>query len=346
MTDPVDLRSDTVTRPTPAMRAAIARAEVGDDCLGDDPTVRALEVEVAALLGKEEALFFPSGTMANQTALGLLGRPGAEAVIEQYAHVFHWEEGAAAALWGMQLRGVPSRAGCPDPAAVRAAIRPAGSPFLPRTALLALENTHLASGGSVIPPGEMAATTAAAREAGLAVHLDGARLWNAMAASGDPPHAWAAHADTVMVSLSKALGAPVGAVLALPRALREEAWRIRRRLGGQMRQAGVLAAAGIHALHHHLDRLPEDHRRASEFARGVSGLPGLAVLPPATNVVMIDLATGPEGARRCRVGLERLGVLLTEFGPGRLRAVFHLDVDDAGLARAVSAFGRVVPTLA
>jgi len=337
---PVDLRSDTVTRPTEAMREAMARAPVGDDALGEDPTVRQLEERIAALLGQEAGLFVPSGIMGNQLAIGVLARPGEEVLLEERAHILHWEEGAPAALWGVQLRALAGNAlGCPDPEAVRAQVR-GESPFLLRTAALAFENTHMGGSGSVIPPEDMAAAARPAREVGAAIHLDGARLWNAAAASSLPPSAWGAQADTVMVSLSKGLGCPVGAVLASSTPRIREARRLRRRLGGQMRQVGVLAAAGLHALDHHRERLTEDHRRAAELAAGLRALPGLRVPEPSTNVVLVEVEPWAGSPTEVAEFLKGDGVLVLPFGGRMLRAVTHLDVQDEGIRRALGSFGR------
>ena len=340
MTTPsvVDLRSDTVTRPTAAMRAAIAAAEVGDDALGDDPTTRRLEETVAALLGKERALFFPTGAMANQTALAVLGRWGGEVLCEAGAHVLNFEEGAAAALSGIQLRAIPT----PDGQLTAERIRPVLQPpsrYAPRTCAIAVENTHLMSGGTVMPVEAAAGVAELAREHGLPVHLDGARLWNACAASGREPSDYARHADTVMVALSKALGCPVGSMLAGDEVRMEEAWRVRRRLGGALRQSGLLAAAGLHALEHHREAIGEDHRRARDLAAGIAAVPGFRVVSPQTNVVLVDLDEG-------RVLFELLsflrmkGIFVLKFGSNRLRAVTHRDVEDGGIARTIAAFGE------
>ena len=336
----VDLRSDTVTRPTPAMRAAMAEAEVGDDLLDGDPTTRRLERRVAELLGKEAALFFPSGTMANQTALATLGRWGGEAVVEGGAHVFHYEEGAAAALSGVQLHPVPTDDGVLTPAHLARGARPP-SRYAPRTALVCVENTHLASGGTVVSPESLDRLGEAARERGLPVHMDGARLWHAAAETGRPLTDFTRSVDTVMTCLSKGLGAPVGSMLAGPVEVMEEAWRIRRRLGGAMRQSGVIAAAGLHALEHHRERLVDDHRRARRIAEAANGLSGFEARPPATNIIMID---GPDEAG-CAALLEHLAeadIHMLPFGPGRIRGVTHLDVDDEQtehVVRALSAWG-------
>lgn len=341
---PVDLRSDTVTRPSPEMRRAIAEAEVGDAVLGDDPTVNELERHAAELLGKERALFFPSGVQANTTAILCLAEPGTEAVIDATGHMLNWEECAAAQLGGIQLRAVPTRDGLLDAQAVAAAVPPP-SPHLPRTTALCLENTHNAAGGRVLRLVQMQAVEGAARERGLKVHLDGARLPNAAAASGLPMSAYAAHADTVMFALSKGLGAPVGSILAGTAETMEKARRVRRRLGGGMRQAGILAAAGLYALRNNLGRLEDDHRRADALARGCAAAPGVIAQKPQTNIVMLDLEDEALTMEAMLRGLEERGVRMVPFGPRRIRAVTHLDVDDAGIERAVAAFNEVVAAL-
>ena len=333
----VDLRSDTVTKPTPEMRRAIAEAEVGDAVLGDDPTVAELERLGAELLGKEAALYFPSGIMANQTALLALAAPGTEAVIDDGGHILNWEEAAAAAWGGIQLRAVRTPDGLLTPEIVAEAIRPR-SPYVPQTSVVCLENTHNSAGGRVLPPGRMAAVCAVARERGVAVHLDGARLPNASAATALPMAELAAGADTVMVALSKGLGAPVGSLLAGSAEVMERAWRIRRRMGGGMRQAGILAAAGLHALRNHFPLLAQDHRRARELAARLDRLPGVSSPAPDTNIVMLELEDPRLEPAALLAVLEARGVRATQFGSRRLRAVTHMDVDDAGIARAAEAF--------
>jgi threonine aldolase len=337
----VDLRSDTVTRPSPEMRRAIADAEVGDAVLGDDPTVDELERLAAEMLGKERALFFPSGVMANQSALLALAEPGTEVVIEAGGHILNHEEAAAAQLGGLQLRAVPTPDGLLSAEAVAEAIR-TPSLYLPRTSLVALENTHNGAGGRVLPLERVEAIAAVARERGIRVHLDGARLPNAAAATGLALARLAAPADTVMMCLSKGLGAPVGSMLAGTGEVLERVWRIRRRLGGGMRQAGLLAAAGIHALRHNLERIADDHRRAAELAAELAGIGGLRIHPPETNIVMIDLVDPELDPARLATALAGEGVLISPFGPRRLRAVTHLDVDDDGISRAVDALRGVV----
>ena len=340
----VDLRSDTVTRPTPEMRRAIAEAEVGDAVLGDDPTVAELERYAAELLGKEAALFFPSGIMANTAALLVNGRPGTEAVIEAGGHILNYEEGAAAAWGGIQLRAVPTADGLLRPEHLAEYIRPP-SQYLPQTSLVCLENTHNGAGGRVMPLSQLRAVAQTARDRGVSVHLDGARLPNASAATGVPMADFAAPVDTVTVALSKGLGAPVGSILAGSADAMQRAWRIRRRLGGGMRQAGFLAAAGLHGLRNQFPLLEQDHRRARELAARAAGVVGLSVAAPETNIVMVDLTEPRLEPAAVLAALELRGVWMTQFGPRRLRAVTHLDVSDAGIARAADALAEAVGEL-
>jgi threonine aldolase len=319
----------------------MARAEVGDDVLDHDPTTLALEERVAHLLGKDRALFFPSGIQANQTALAVLGRPGSEVILEAGAHIFNYEEGAGAALWGLQLRPVEGEGGLLSPDLVRSALRPS-SPYVHPTSLLAIENTHNGAGGRILPLDAADAIRSVAQEAGIPIHLDGARLWHACAETGEPPAAYGAVADTVMVSLSKGLGAPVGSLLAGDAGTMERAWRVRRRLGGGMRQSGVLAGAGLYALDHHLERIPEDHRRARALAEGVAEIPGLSVVHPETNIVMVDLESPELSPEALLESLSSRGVLMVAFGPSRLRAVTHLDIDDSGVEQALAALEESV----
>jgi threonine aldolase len=332
----VDLRSDTVTRPTPAMRRAIAAAEVGDDALGDDPTTRRLEERVARLLGKEAALFFPSGIMANQTALAVLGTWGGEVVLDAGAHILHYEEGAPAALSGLQLRPVPSEGGLLSPEDVEGAIRK-GSRYYPRSCIVALENTHLDSGGRVFPLDRLRAVADVAARHGLPVHLDGARLWHASVETGVTPEEYCRPVTTVMVSFSKGLGAPVGSALAGPRAVIESAWRVRRRLGGGMRQSGILTAAALHALDHHVERLAEDHANARALAEAFDRIPGFRAQRPETNIVLVQTDPPKSDVPGLLAFLEKRSILMLKFGETRLRAVTHLDADRAGILRVVNA---------
>ena len=341
----VDLRSDTVTVPSEAMRAAMMEAKVGDDVLDHDPTTLALEERVAELLGKERALFFPSGVQANQTGLAVLGRPGTEAVCEAGAHLFNYEEAAGAALSGLQLHPVPTRTGLLTPELVRASIRPR-SPYVPATSLVAIENTHNSAGGKILPLEVAQGIRDVAAEAGVPVHLDGARLWHACVETGHSPAEYGAVADTVMVCLSKGLGAPVGSLLAGPGRLMEDAWRVRRRLGGAMRQSGFLAAAGLYALEHHRERLTEDHKRARTLARAAGRIKGLSVQVPETNIVMIDIEAPGMNAEVLLALMAERGVLMVPFGPKRIRAVTHMGVDDNGIRSALAALALAMNPMA
>ena len=336
----IDLRSDTVTRPTPEMRRAMADAEVGDDVLDGDPTVRRLEERVARMLGKERALFFPSGTMANQTAIGALTRPGTEILVDANAHIVHWELAGAAALAGVQVRLVPAHGAVMDAVSLRQTMRPP-SPHAPAASLVCVENTHNGAGGKITPLTELRAMQEVAREFGLPVHLDGARLWNASIASGTPLEDFAACADTVMVSFSKGLGAPVGAALAGSDEAITRSWEIRKRLGGGMRQSGIIAAGALHGLELHLARMVEDHARARQLAESVDGIAGARVVAPDTNIVMIDLRAGVSALDIVKSAADH-DVLLTPWSPTRIRAVTHLDVDDDAVRRAGEVLARLL----
>lgn len=332
----VDLRSDTVTKPSPGMRKAMAAAEVGDDVYREDPTVNRLQEVVAELLGKEAGLFMPSGTMSNQVAVKTACR-GSEAICDAEAHLLHYEMAAAAARSGIQLFPVPGKAGVLTWADVEPAVRPKAD-YFPRTGLICLENTHNRAGGTIFPLETMAEVAAGARKLDIPVHLDGARLWNAAAATSTPASAWTRYADTVSVCFSKGLGAPVGSCLCAARDLVEEAIMVRRSFGGAMRQAGVLAAAALYAVENNVERLADDHRRARRLAEGIADIPGLAAESPETNILLVDVVaegfTGPSFAE----ALHGEGVLVNAVGPGRIRAVTHLDLDDADIERALAAF--------
>lgn len=331
MPDMLDLRSDTVTRPTAAMRRAIADAEVGDDVLEGDPTTVRLEAMVAERLGKERALFFPSGTMANQAAVWVHTTPGTEILIDADAHIVHWEIAGAAALCGVQIRPVRGATSVMRADDLRASLR-SPSIHAPEASLVCLENTHNGAGGAITSLADMQALQAIARHAALPVHLDGARLWNASVATGTSLANFAACADTVMVSFSKGLGAPVGACLAGPADLIAKAHRVRKRLGGGMRQSGVLTAAALYALEHHVDRLADDHAAARELAAIVDGAGGATVVPPDTNIVMIDLPA-PRAADVVARAAE-LGVRISIWHDRRVRAVTHLDAPVGAVALA------------
>jgi threonine aldolase len=330
---PIDLRSDTVTKPSPAMRHAMAEAEVGDDVLDGDPTTRRLEQRIAELIGTEDALFFPSGTQANQTGIWLVAEPGTEVLLEANAHLVHYETAGIAALAGAQIRTVTTPDGLLTPQLVRGALRPA-SPHVPRSTALAVENTHNLAGGRVLPAAAYDGLVAVAREAGLGVHVDGARLWNAAAAQGVPPARLTRGADTVMVSISKGLGCPVGSCLGFSAARRARAWEIRKRLGGGMRQSGILAAAGLYALDHNLNRIGDDHANAKRFAEMLSDNPTVRPSDPESNIVMLDLQRDRATAEAASAQLAQAGVRMSAYGPKRLRAVMHLDVSRSDIERA------------
>ena len=325
---PIDLRSDTVTRPTAAMWDAMRAAELGDDVFGDDPTVNALQARIAAELGFEAALFMPTGTQSNLCALMSHCQRGDEYIVGQLAHTYRWEGGGAAVLGSIQPQPLPNQ---PDGslalADIEAAIKPDDAHYA-RTRLLTLENTW---GGQVLPLPYIEAATALARSRGLATHLDGARLFNAAVASGLPAREIARHFDSVSVCFSKGLGTPAGSALCGSRALIASAHRWRKMAGGGMRQSGVLAAAALHALDHHVQRLAVDHANARRLADGLRGLPGVSVTPPQTNIVFVELV--PEKATGAVERLRQRGVLAT--GLYRLRLVTHLDVSAGDIDRAV-----------
>jgi threonine aldolase len=335
MIDTIDLRSDTVTRPTQAMRRAMFDAPLGDDVFGEDPTVNCLEGYVAELLGKEAAVYAPSGTMCNQIGVFVSTSGGDEVLLHEGAHVFNYEAGAPALLSGVQLRPLPGEGGVISPDTLRAAVRPENVHF-PRPRLLCLENTHNAAGGKVFPLEDFAEVAAAARELGLKVHLDGARLFNAQAATGIPAREWCEHADTVSVCSSKGLGAPVGSLLAGDGETIREARRARKAFGGGMRQAGVIAAGSLYAFEHHADRLVEDHERAKRLAAGLRAA-GYKVDPPETNIVIVEV----EDADPFLQALAREGVLATPRTAGSVRLCTHLDVGDEEIEAAIEAAGRL-----
>ncbi|MHB8313590.1 MAG: GntG family PLP-dependent aldolase [Candidatus Dormibacteria bacterium] len=323
----IDLRSDTVTRPTPAMRQAMARAEVGDDVFGEDPTVLALEERVAKLLGKESALFCPSGTMSNLIAIAAATERGDEVLVDGEAHILHYELAGSAVVAGVQLRNFDApAAGCPSPEQLASLQRLADPTHEPRTALLCLEQTHNRRGGTVAEPEALARTYAAAARLGLRVHLDGARLGNAAVYRGTSMATLAQGATSVTLSLSKGLGCPVGSIWAGSLEARERAHVWRKRLGGGMRQVGVLAAAGLWALDEQLPRLGEDHVKARKLAEMLADLPALRADPEAvqTNIVLLQTESGRAEALVAQA--EAAGVRLVAFGPQTVRAVMHLDV--------------------
>lgn len=342
-TFPVDLRSDTVTRPTPAMRDAMARAEVGDDQYGEDPTTNRLQAELAELLGKEAALWVPSGTMANQLAAMTLARPGDEIVSAREAHAGWHEAGAAAANAGVQIVEVGA-GGVFTAAQFEAAIKPSGLPVFPATTVVEIENTHNRAGGVVFPQDEAQRVCALARARGIASFLDGARLWNAAVASGRSEAELAAPFDLVAVAFSKGLGAPAGSLLAGPAALLAQAARHRRRLGGAMRQVGILAAAARHGVAHHRARLADDHANARRLAERLAACAAveLDLATVQTNIVVFQLRAGAPDAATLVAQARAQGVLVAAFGPRTVRAVTHLDVSAAQCDAAAERLARLL----
>lgn len=340
----VDLRSDTVTSPTAGMRQAMADAVVGDDVYGEDPTVNALETRVAALLGHEAGLFVPTGSMGNQLGVRLLVPPGTELLCDELAHVVRAELGAHAALGGVTTRTWRAPRGRLDPGAVSALAAPDAGPYLVSTSAIAVEDTHNFGGGTVQDLGAMRALRAYADANGLALHLDGARLWNAHVRTGVPLDAYGSTADTVSVCLSKGLGAPVGSVLVGPSDLVGEARVWRKRYGGGMRQVGILAAAGQYALDHHVERLADDHERARRFAQACAEVaPGVVdPLTVDTNIVLLDVGAVGLAASDVVSAFADRGVRTYAVGPTAVRAVWHLDVDDAATSAAVDAARAVL----
>ncbi len=328
----LDFRSDTVTKPTAAMREAMASAPVGDDVYGEDPTVNRLQETAAQLLGKERGLFVPSGTMGNQACLRALTRPGDEVLTGVDSHILLYESGAPAALWGIRVETVGEK-GLFDGDDVRAAVRP-GDAHYARTSAVSVENTHNRAGGRIFPLEQVRDVARAARERGLHLHLDGARLFNAVVATGTDAAVWAEPFDTVTFCLSKGLGAPVGSVICTSAELAREVHRSRKMLGGGMRQAGILAAAGLHALEHHVERLALDHANARRLAAGLEKL-GLRVdPPPETNMVMFEVKDTLEFL----AALRERSLLINPVAEGWFRAVTHLDVSEADVDEAL---GRI-----
>ncbi len=329
-TTTIDLRSDTVTRPTPAMREAMAQAAVGDDQYGEDPTTNELQQRAAALLGKEAALWMPSGTMANQVALLVLARPGDEVITAREAHAGWHEAGGAAANAGVQIIEVGER-GVFTREQFEAAIKPGGLPVFPASTVVEIENTHNRSGGVVFPQDEVLRICTLARERGLASFLDGARLWNAAIASGKSEAELAAPFDLVSVAFSKGLGAPGGSLLAGSRDAIARANRHRRRLGGAMRQVGIFAAAALHGIEHHRSKLAADHANARRLAERLARCPSVQIdlSTVQTNIVVFHMKPGAADAAAVVAAARARGVLLNAFGPRTVRAVTHLDVSAA-----------------
>jgi threonine aldolase len=336
----IDLRSDTVTKPTQAMRAAMANAEVGDDERDGDPTTRRLEERVASLLGKEAALFFPSGTMANQAAVWVHVERGTEVLADVDAHIVHSEIAGIAALSGAQVLAVNPTDTVMSAADLRCTFRPR-SRYYPAPSLVCVENTHNGAGGRIASLDELRAVRMAAAEQGLPVHMDGARLWNASVATGISLAELSEHADTVMVAFSKGLGAPVGAAVAGTRAQIERAWTARKLFGGAMRQSGIVAAAALYGVEHNIGRLEKDHENARLIARIVGDTGGATVVAPQTNIVMVDLPPGVNSATVAARARED-EVLLSEWTPTRIRMVTHLDASADDCRRAAETLRRIL----
>jgi threonine aldolase len=337
----IDLRSDTATRPTTEMRAAIAAAEVGDEQLREDPTVTELQRRAADLLGQEAALFLPTATMANQIALRVLTRPGGELIAEERTHTLVYEAGGPAVHSGLVMRGLPGIRGRLSPEQLRSVV--ANADDLQPVRIVVLENTHRSAGGCVWPLAELEAVAATARELGLALHLDGARLLNAAVASGTPAAEFGRLADTVTLCFSKGLGCPLGAVLAGSEETIEQAWQGKFLFGGAMRQAGVVAAAALYALDHHVERLAEDHGRARRLAEGLAES-GVPLDPPDVETNFVGIALSPLGLTvpEARARIAEQGVLVSVLRPGVLRVATYLGVTDEDVERAIDAIPRAL----
>jgi len=340
----IDLRSDTVTKPTPAMRKAMAEAEVGDDVFGEDPSVNLLQQKVANLLGKEAALFVASGTMGNQICIKTHTEPGNEVIIDANAHLFNFEAGSAAALAGVQFHPLHGDRGVMEADQIEAAIRPTTDHHFAPTRLICLENTHNRGGGKVYPLEKIIEIRKVADRYGIPLHLDGARLMNACAATGLKPIEYAQYFESVSICLSKGLGAPVGSVIAGSAKFINKAHWYRKMYGGGLRQAGILAAAGVYALDHHVDRLVEDHQNAKILAQGLSAVKGIRLDPNSveTNIVIFDVAGTGKTSQEVATKLREHGVLFTFFGKSAMRAVTHLDVTREDIEEAVRIAKKVL----
>jgi len=338
----IDLRSDTVTKPTPAMRKAMAEAEVGDDVYAEDPTVNALQEKVAKILGKEASIFVPSGTMANQLAIKSHTQPGDEVIIEAASHSYNFEGGASAVLSAVQFYCLQGNRGILESSQIEEAIRPDGH-YYPVTRLICLENTHNRGGGSVYPIQRIAEISRFAKSRGLLVHLDGARLWNASVASGIKPQEYAQWADSVSVCLSKGLGAPIGSLVAGTTTFVDRVHRFRKMFGGGMRQVGIIAAAGIYALDHHIDRLKEDHQNAKRLVLGLKEIRGISIDPEEveTNILIFDVAGTGMTPLQVYDAMKKEGVLIHASGKTQIRLVTHLDVSKEDIEVALKAFRKV-----
>ena len=331
----IDLRSDTVTKPSAAMKQAMFSAPLGDDVFGDDPTVNKLQAETAKLLGKQAGLFVPSGTMGNQIALKTLTQPGDEVILDYESHIFRYEVAGAAVMSGLQFHTITGPGGIMTAEQVKEAIRPADI-HQPQTTVVCLENTHNRAGGTIYPLDEIDRINRICRKSNIKMHLDGARLWNASVASGVSLKEYSKYFDSVMVCFSKGLGCPAGSVLAGDKMFIEKARRNRKMMGGGMRQTGILAGAGLYALKHNLKRMAEDHKRAKRLAQIISQISKIKIDLDSvqTNIVVFDIKQTGMRSEQAMEKLARKGLWLVSFGPTRLRAVTHLDVSDRGITGA------------
>ena len=343
MKDFIDLRSDTVTKPTPAMRKVMAEAEVGDDVYGEDPTMNALQEKVAKLLGKESAIFVPTGTMANQLAIKAHTQPGDEVIIEATSHAYSFEGGGGAALSGVQCYTLRGERGILDASQIESAIRPSDHHYA-ITRLISIENTHNRGGGSIYPIEKMRDIYQLTKSKGLMVHLDGARLWNASVAKGIRLHQYAQYADSVSVCLSKGLGAPVGSLVTGSKTFIDRVHRFRKMFGGGMRQAGILAAAGIHAIDHHFERLAEDHENAKRLALGLKEIKGVSIGQELveTNIIIFDVSGTGKTPAQVRDAMKKERVLMNAVSPTQIRLLTHLDVTRKDIDTALKAFRKVL----
>jgi threonine aldolase len=339
----VDLRSDTLTVPTPAMREAMMAAEVGDDVFGEDPTINALQEKIAELTGKEAALFVTSGTQGNQICVNAHTRPGQEVICDRNCHIFNYESGAGAMLAGIQLNGLDGNNGILSVDQIADAIRPEDDHY-PQTGLICLENTHNRGGGNIYPIDRMKRIYEFARSRNLPVHLDGARLWNASVATGISIKEYCRYTDSVSLCFSKGLGAPVGSIVAGSKAFIKQAHFYRKAYGGGIRQGGILAAAALYALEHHFPKLQEDHRKAKYFAGEINQLPGISIDPQTveTNIVIFEVDQSVIATDTLVQKLQENGVRMFKFGPTRIRAVFYLQISDADVQYAVDVFHKIL----
>ncbi len=339
----VDLRSDTLTVPTPAMRDAMQAAQVGDDVFGEDPTINKLQEKIAELTGKEAALFVCSGTQGNQISVNAHTQPGQEVICDRNCHIFNYESGAGAMLAGIQLNGLDGHNGILSVEQITDAIRPEDDHY-PQTGLICLENTHNRGGGNIYPLERMKNIYEIAQSRHLPVHLDGARLWNASVATGIPIKEYCRYTDSVSLCFSKGLGAPVGSIVAGSKAFIKKAHFYRKAYGGGIRQGGILAAAALYALEHHFPKLQDDHRKAKFFAQEINQFPGIFIDPQSveTNIVIFNVDQSVISTDTLVQKLQESGILMFKFGPERIRAVFYLQISNNDVQYAVDVFRKIL----